>query len=236
MKRMITMLLSACLTTATSYAQNISTEDSTIGNSATQDGSQGVVQDNVTGQDRDSESLTGDSKSDLKTETATVEIPETLKFKMKAIDGKEVDLAQYAGKVVLIVNTASRCGMTPQYKDLQMLHEKYSEKGLVILGFPCNQFGGQEPGSEAEIKSFCDKNYGVKFDMFAKVDVKGKQVCDLFKLLTTMDVKPAGAGDVRWNFEKFVLDKSGQLIARYGSRVRPDSSEIVDLLESELAK
>jgi glutathione peroxidase len=165
----------------------------------------------------------------------TAEVPETLKFKMKTIDGEEVDLSRYAGKVVVIVNTASRCGMTPQYAELQKLHEKYSDQGVVILGFPCNQFGGQEPGTEADIKSFCSKNYGVEFDMFSKVDVNGDQACDLFKLLTSVEAKPAGAGNVRWNFEKFVLDKSGKLAARFGSRVKPSSKEFVEFLEEQIA-
>jgi glutathione peroxidase len=214
MKTLLIMLSLACFTmAATVSAQEQTTEPASAENSGKQDGAGN--QENT---------------------TDIANVPETLQFKMKSIDGKEIDLAQYAGKVVVIVNTASRCGMTPQYKDLQELHAKYSEQGLVILGFPCNQFGGQEPGSEADIKTFCSKNYGVEFDMFAKVDVNGKQACDLFKLLTALDVQPAGAGEVRWNFEKFVLDKSGKLVARFGSRVKPGSEEFVKSVEEQLAK
>lgn len=162
------------------------------------------------------------------------DVPKSLKFTVKSIDGKDVKLADYQGKVIVIVNTASKCGMTPQYKDLQELHEKHAEEGLVILGFPCNQFGGQEPGSEAEIAEFCSVKYGVTFDMFSKVDVKGDAAHELFKYLTAQDVKPAGKGDVKWNFEKFVIDRSGNVIARFGSRVKPGSSEFMSVIKEAL--
>jgi glutathione peroxidase len=133
------------------------------------------------------------------------EVPAVLKFKMKSIEGKDVDLAHYNGKVILIVNVASECGYTPQYKGLQALHEKYAKDGLVLLGFPCNQFGKQEPGSEAEIAEFCESKYGVKFDMFGKVEVNGKEACDLYKYLTSKDSNPKFAGPIKWNFEKFLI-------------------------------
>jgi glutathione peroxidase len=175
------------------------------------------------------------ANSNSDSDSAATDVPKTLQFKMKSIDGKDVDLSKYAGKVVVIVNTASKCEMTPQYQDLQELHEKYGEKGVVVLGFPCNQFGGQEPGTEEGIKTFCEKNYGVEFEMFSKVDVNGSKAADLFKLLTSIDAQPAGSGNVRWNFEKFVLDKSGNLVARFGSRVKPSSKEFIDKLEEALA-
>jgi glutathione peroxidase len=157
-----------------------------------------------------------------------------LEFKMDSLEGEQVDLAKYKGKVVLIVNVASKCGLTPQYEQLQQLHEKYADKGLAILGFPCNQFAGQEPGTAAEIQEFCKKNYGVGFDLFAKVDVNGDKACDLYKLLTSLDTKPTGAGDISWNFEKFVLDRDGNVIGRFGPKTKPDASEVVAVIEEEL--
>lgn len=162
--------------------------------------------------------------------------PAALNFKMKSLTGKEVDLAQYKGKVVLIVNTASECGLTPQYTQLQMLHDKYSKEGLAVLGFPCNQFGKQEPGTATEIQEFCTANYGVKFDMFAKVDVNGEEACPLYKHLTGLDAKPKGAGKVSWNFEKFLLDRQGNVIARYQPQTSPDAPEVVQAIQTELAK
>ncbi len=159
-----------------------------------------------------------------------------LRFKVKTLQGEEVDLAKYAGKVVMIVNVASKCGYTPQYKQLQQLHEKYAERGLAILGFPCNQFLWQEPGSEAEIGEFCRMNYGVTFDMFAKVDVKGEKACELYKFLTSLDTKPKAAGKISWNFEKFLVNRSGIVVARFGSGTKPDAPEVVEVIERELAK
>lgn len=162
--------------------------------------------------------------------------PAALNFKMKSLAGKEVDLSKYAGKVVLMVNVASECGLTPQYEQLQALHERYSGKGLAILGFPCNQFGKQEPGSALEIQEFCKENYGVKFDLFAKVDVNGEDACDLYKHLTQLETKPKGQGKVSWNFEKFLLNRQGEVIARFQPRTKPDAAEVVKLIESELKK
>ena len=159
-----------------------------------------------------------------------------LRFTMESLDGEQVDLAKYRGKVVLIVNVASKCGLTPQYEQLQALHEKYADQGLAILGFPCNQFLGQEPGTSEEIAEFCRKNYGVDFDMFAKIDVKGDDAADLYKLLTSLDTKPTGAGDISWNFEKFVLDRDGFVVGRFSPRTKPDAPEIVNLIEEQLKR
>lgn len=160
--------------------------------------------------------------------------PAALNFTMKTLKGEDVDLSKYTGNVVLFVNVASKCGFTPQYEQLQALHEEYGDQGLSIIGVPCNQFGGQEPGSSDDIAAFCQENYGVEFDMLSKVDVNGDDRCDLFKHLTSIDMQPKGKGDVRWNFEKFVLDRSGKPIARFGSRTRPDSEEFMAVIKSAL--
>ena len=164
------------------------------------------------------------------------EVPAVLNFKMKSLTGKEVDLSKYQGKVVLIVNVASKCGFTPQYKGLQELHKKYAAQGLAILGFPANDFGQQEPGSEEEIGTFCQRNYGVEFDMFSKISVKGPQQADLYRYLTSEETNPKFAGEVKWNFEKFLIGRDGQVVARYRSKVDPTSDEIVKAIEAELAK
>ena len=174
-------------------------------------------------------------QSEEKMETAE-ENKNALSFTMKSIDGNDVELSKYLGNVVVVVNTASRCGLTPQYKQLQELHTNYADKGVKVLGFPCNQFGGQEPGSEADIKTFCSKNYGVTFDMFAKVDVNGESACELYKFLKSQETKPKGTGEIGWNFEKFILDKSGKPIARFGSRVKPDAAEFTSVIEQALAE
>ena len=162
--------------------------------------------------------------------------PKALSFTMKSLDGKEVDLKKYAGKVVLIVNTASECGLTPQYTDLQKLHEEYQGKGLAVLGFPCNQFGGQEPGDSKEISTFCTKNYGVTFDMFEKVDVNKDKACGLYKYLTATEVPPVGKGAVKWNFEKFLINRNGELVNRFSPQTKPDAPEIVAAIEKALAE
>jgi glutathione peroxidase len=158
-----------------------------------------------------------------------------LKFKMPSLAGEEVDLAKYQGKVVMIVNVASKCGYTGQYEQLQKLHEKYASQGLAILGFPCNQFLGQEPGSAEEIQAFCRKNYGVTFDMFAKVEVNGENACELYKFLTSLDTKPKGAGKIGWNFEKFLIDRNGMVVARFGSGTKPDDPAVVAIIDRELS-
>jgi len=150
-------------------------------------------------------------------------------FSMKSIDGKDVSLSEYEGKVVLIVNVASKCGLTPQYKELQALYEEYSSKGLVILGFPANDFLWQEPGTDAEIQSFCSLNYGVSFPMFSKITVKGKKIHPLYSYLTeTTETK------VSWNFQKFLVGKDGKVIQAFSPKVNPKAQEIIDALEKVL--
>lgn len=153
-------------------------------------------------------------------------------FKADTIQGKEVSLADYKGKVLLIVNTASKCGLTPQYEGLQKLYEQYKDQGLVVLGFPCNQFKEQEPGSEADIEEFCRLNYGVTFPMFAKVDVLGEGAHPLFKYLTGLS--PAENHDIKWNFAKFLVDREGVVVKRIEPQVTPD--ELEGDVKAELAK
>ncbi|NQT11595.1 MAG: glutathione peroxidase [Planctomycetes bacterium] len=169
-------------------------------------------------------------------EKAQEKAPPALRFKMKSLAGKEVELGKYHGKVVMIVNVASKCGLTPQYEQLQKLHEKYSKQGLSILGFPCNQFLWQEPGTADEIRTFCRRNYGVSFDMFAKINVNGKEACGLYKHLTALPTKPKGKGKVSWNFEKFIIGRNGEVVARFSPPTRPNDPKILKLIEEELAK
>jgi glutathione peroxidase len=149
-------------------------------------------------------------------------------FHPKAIDGKEFDFSQFKGKKILIVNVASECGNTPQYADLEKLYEQYKDK-LVIIGFPANNFGQQEPGSDAEISSFCKKNYGVTFPMMSKVSVKGDDIDPLFSWLTTQP-NPDKIGDIRWNFEKFLLNENGKLIHRFHDKMSPMDEKIVSAI------
>src|SRR5262245_59640824 len=156
---------------------------------------------------------------------------------METLEGKKINLAEkYKGKVVLLVNVASKCGNTPQYKPLEALHEQYADKGLAIVGVPCNQFGKQEPGSSDEIAAFCEKNYGVKFDMLGKVDVNGEDAAPLYKKLTSKETDPEFAGKINWNFEKFLFDRNGKVVARFAPKTQPDSKEVVAAIEKELAK
>lgn len=159
-----------------------------------------------------------------------------LDFKLKSLSGKETELSKYRGKVVLIVNVASKCGLTPQYKQLQAIHERYSKDGLAILGFPCNQFASQEPGTAEEIKEFCTTNYGVSFDLFAKSDVNGDDANPLYKYLTSLDTKPKGKGKISWNFEKFVVGRNGEVVARFAPKTAPDDPDVIRVIEAELAK
>jgi glutathione peroxidase len=161
-------------------------------------------------------------------------VPAVLNFKMKGLDGKDVDLGQYRGKVVLIVNVASKCGYTPQYKGLESLHEQYAKKGLVVLGVPANEFGGQEPGSNEEIASFCKKNYDVKFPMLAKVVVKGEGQVPLYQHLTSKETNPRFSGDIKWNFTKFLFDRNGNPVARFEPATTPDSAEVQSAIEAAL--
>jgi glutathione peroxidase len=159
-----------------------------------------------------------------------------LNFTMKSLDGKDVNLSRYAGKVVLIVNVASECGYTPQYKGLQALHDKYAKDGLVVLGVPSNDFGQQEPGSSVEIAAFCQKNYGVKFDMLAKVVVDGQDQVPLYKYLTSKETDTRFAGPVKWNFTKFLIGRHGEITARFEPAVEPEAPELAKAIEGELAK
>ncbi len=151
-------------------------------------------------------------------------------FKMKSIDGEIIEFSKYKGKKVLIVNTASECGYTKQYKDLEELNKKYGDK-VVILGFPSNNFGGQEPGSNEEIASFCEKNYGVTFQLFEKVEVLGNEACDLYKWLSTKSENGWNNQAPKWNFNKYLIDENGQLIKYFASGVNPMSEEITSLLK-----
>jgi len=150
-------------------------------------------------------------------------------FNFTSIEGKQIKLSDFKGKNVLIVNTASECGFTKQYKDLQALHEQYG-KDLVIIGFPANNFGGQEPGSNEEIQGFCEKNYGVTFLLSEKVEVKGKDITPLFSYLTTAENSDF-TGDINWNFEKFLINKDGKLVHRYRSKVNPMDAAITSSLK-----
>ena len=148
-------------------------------------------------------------------------MPTLSDFSARTLDGREQDLGEYAGKVVLVVNTASQCGFTPQLEGLEQLHQQYADRGLAVLGFPCNQFGNQDPGSDAEIGAFCQKNYGVSFDMFSKVDVNGDDAHPVYKWLR--EEKRGLLGEkIKWNFTKFLVGKDGQVIKRYGSTTKPE--------------
>ncbi|MFC7421972.1 glutathione peroxidase [Iodobacter arcticus] len=153
-------------------------------------------------------------------------------FSVQGIAGETVDLAQYAGSVVLVVNVASQCGFTPQYEGLQALYERYKGRGFVVLGFPCNQFGAQEPGNEVEIQDFCTINYGINFPMFAKVDVNGESAAPLFTWLKEEKPGLLGIEAVKWNFSKFLLDKQGKVVDRFAPMTKPEdlSAEIEKLL------
>lgn len=162
--------------------------------------------------------------------------PAPLTGTLPSLDGAPIDLASFTGKVVLVVNTASKCGFTRQYRGLEQLYRTYASRGFVILGFPCNQFGGQEPGSDAEIKAFCERNYGVTFPMFSKVDVNGPNAPPLFKYLTSDAVPIKDRGPIRWNFEKFLIGRDGQVKARFRSLTGPESAALRRAIEAALAE
>jgi len=153
-------------------------------------------------------------------------------FSAKTIDGDEQKLDAYKGKTMLVVNVASKCGFTPQYKGLETLYEKFRDKGLVVLGFPCDQFGHQEPGDEAEIKNFCSLNYDVKFPLFAKIEVNGGNAHPLYKYLKKEAKGVLGTEAIKWNFTKFLIDKSGKVVTRYGSADTPEkiAKDVADML------
>ena len=156
-------------------------------------------------------------------------------FTLKDIDGREVKLEEFRGKAVMIVNVASRCGYTPQYEGLEAVYRKYREQGFVVLGFPANNFGGQEPGSDKEIKFFCSTRYNVSFPMFSKISVKGADMHPFYQYLTAKSTNPQFAGDIKWNFNKFVVDKTGRVIARFDSDDEPESRKVTQVIEQALA-
>ena len=159
-----------------------------------------------------------------------------LGFTMAGIDGKPVDLSKYRGKVVLLVNVASECGYTPQYKGLQELHEKYGKDGLVVVGVPSNDFGRQEPGTNEEILKFCQSNYKVTFPLLAKVAIKGDGKVPLYQFLTSAETNPKFSGEIGWNFEKFLVGRSGEVVGRFKSGVAPDSEPLTGAIRAELSK
>src|SRR5215213_11554087 len=168
------------------------------------------------------------------TESASAKPPTVFDFKMKDIDGKDIKLKKYKGNVLLVVNTASKCGYTPQYESLQTIYDKYSAQGFYVLGFPANNFGGQEPGTEAEIKEFCTTKYKVTFPLFAKISVKGNDQDPLYKFLTSKETNPSFAGDITWNFNKFLIDKKGNVVARFSSKDTPQGEAVTQAIEKYL--
>ena len=157
-------------------------------------------------------------------------------FTMKDIDGNDVKLEEYKGKTALVVNVASKCGLTPQYEGLQELYDKYKDRGFVILGFPANNFMGQEPGTEQEIKDFCSLTYDVTFPMFSKISVKGGDQHPLYTYLTHKETNPGFEGDITWNFEKFLIDRNGRTVARFAPKTTPDDPEVVSAIEKTLGQ
>ena len=159
-----------------------------------------------------------------------------LDFSMKGIDGNDVKLDAYKGKVLLLVNVASKCGYTPQYEGLQAVYSKYKDQGLVVLGFPANNFGGQEPGTNAEIKEFCTLKYNVSFPLFAKISVKGADIHPLYKFLTDAATNPQFGGDLKWNFGKFLVGRDGKIIGRFESADKPEGEKVTQAIEQALKK
>ncbi len=157
-------------------------------------------------------------------------------FTLPSIDGKPAPIAQYKGKVLLLVNVASKCGYTPQYEGLEALYEKYKDRGLVVMGFPANNFGGQEPGTNEEIKTFCSRTYHVSFPMYSKISVKDEDKAPLYGFLTDKAASPATGGEIKWNFTKFLVDRNGKTIARFESNVAPGSADFTKAIEDALAK
>ena len=157
-------------------------------------------------------------------------------FTMNSIDGKSVPLSNFKGKIVLVVNVASRCGYTPQYEGLQALYEKYKAQGFVITGFPANNFGGQEPGTDQEIQTFCKAKYGVTFPMFSKISVKGGDTAPLYRFLTDKSANPKTGGEIGWNFTKFLVDRDGKVIGRFDTQIEPQSREVTAAVEAALKK
>jgi len=157
-------------------------------------------------------------------------------FTVRTIDGTTKSLGDFKGDAALVVNVASECGLTPQYAALEQIFRKYNPQGLQVLGFPCNQFGGQEPGDEAQIRSFCTSRYEVTFPMFAKVDVNDQNRAPVFAWLTDQATGPEASGDIRWNFGKFLVNRKGQLVARFSPKTEPTSPEVTEAIERALAE
>jgi glutathione peroxidase len=155
-------------------------------------------------------------------------------FDARTIDGEERSLDDYRGRVLLVVNVASKCGLTPQYAALERVHRKYAQRGFSVLGFPCNQFAGQEPGSDAEVREFCSTRYDVTFPLFSKIDVNGAGRAPLYAWLTSQATKPDPGGDVAWNFAKFVIDRNGAVRARFAPPVAPDADEVLAAIDRAL--
>lgn len=182
----------------------------------------------------------GSAPSSAEETTAAItnfkEAKSPLDFTATSLKGKEVHLADYRGKVVLIVNTASHCGFTPQYKGLQELYDSHKKDGLVVLGFPCNEFGRQEPGDSEEIMTFCKENYGVTFPMFSKIRVLGRRATPLYRYLSHPDTNGKLSGPIKWNFTKFLVGRDGKVVARFESRTAPEDEAFLKQVEAELAK
>lgn len=166
----------------------------------------------------------------------TRSVPAALNFTVKTLQGEDVELQQYADKVLLVVNVASQCGLTPQYTRLQLLHDIYAKQGLAVLGFPCNQFGQQEPGTADDILQFCSTKYNVTFDLFEKIKVNGEGADAFYKHLTSLVTKPEGPGNISWNFEKFLIGRHGKVVARFAPGTQPDAPEVIQVIRQELAK
>lgn len=168
--------------------------------------------------------------------TSDAKVKNMYDFTLKNIDGADVNLGKYKKSVVMIVNTASKCGYTPQYEGLEKIYENYKDKGFVILGFPANNFGAQEPGTETEIKEFCTLKYHVSFPMFSKISVKGEDQHPLYAYLTGKETDPQFAGDITWNFNKFLVDRKGNIVARFSSKDTPESETVTAAIEKYLAE
>jgi glutathione peroxidase len=159
-----------------------------------------------------------------------------LDFKLNDIDGKPVDLSKYKGKVLLIVNTASKCGHTPQYASLEKIYDQYKQQGFEVLAFPANEFRAQEPGTNAEIKEFCSSKYDVSFPLFSKIVVKGEGMHPLYQFITSSEKNPQTGGEIKWNFTKFLVDREGKIVQRFEPAVKPDDAKVTAAIETALAK
>jgi glutathione peroxidase len=177
--------------------------------------------------------LTWDGGDPLK-DGETMAEKSVLDFTMKSIDGNDIKMNTYSGKVLLLTNVASKCGYTKQYKGLEAIYQKYKDQGLVVMGFPANNFFWQEPGTNEEIKTFCTTKYNVTFPMFAKISVKGGKIHPLYKFLTSKQTNPEFSGSISWNFNKFLVDRSGKVIARFSSKDEPESEKVVQAIEQAL--